>query len=115
MEGDFESLFELAAEDRSVSMLESIFGGIITLMETGTAGGAGENWLNTAVQFFNLGCLLIMLGITLYTILIVIFDTAKDGTAFGQQTSTSYTAMRVLLGAIAIEPVTAAYTMTQKV
>ena len=115
MEGDFESLFELAAEDRSVSMLESIFGGIITLMETGTAGGAGENWLNTAVQFFNLGCLLIMLGITLYTILIVIFDTAKDGTAFGQQTSTSYTAMRVLLGAIAFVPVSAGYSMAQVV
>ena len=28
MEGDFDGLFELAAEDRSVSMLESIFGGI---------------------------------------------------------------------------------------
>lgn len=113
MEGDFDSLFELAAEDRSVSMLESIFGGIIALVETGTESEAAGSWLNTALTFFNLGCLLIVVLITLYTILTVVFDTAKDGQAFGQSTDTRYTMLRVLAGAIFFIPVSAGFSIAQ--
>lgn len=115
MEGDFDSLFELAAEDRSVTMLESIFGGIIALVETGTESEAAGSWLNTAVTFFNLGCLLIVVLITLYTILTVVFDTAKDGQTFGQSTDTRYTMLRILAGAVFFIPVSAGFSIAQVV
>jgi len=112
---DFESLFELAEEDRGVTMLENIFGSIIALVETGVAGEASGSWLNTTVQFFNLGCLLVVVVLTVYTILQLVLDTAKDGTTFGQQTDTRYTMFRVIAGGIFFIPVSGGFSVAQVV
>lgn len=114
---DFNELFEAAPGQGggglAVAQLERIFGSVIRLVQGGEVSATGDSWLVSAISLFNSAGLLIVVVVSLYTILTVIFDTASDGKAFGQGTDTRYTIMRSLAGAICFIPVSKGFTIAQ--
>ena len=114
---DFNQLFDPAEGHGgggiAVAQLERIFGSVIRLVQGGEFNETGSNWLVTSIALFNAAGLMIVVLISLYTILTVVFDTASDGKTFGQGTDTRYTILRGLAGAIFFIPVAKGFTIAQ--
>lgn len=108
---DFSDLFDPADQSQAVDMVGRIFGDIVSLVQGN--GVEYSTWLNSLVEMFNFAGLFGVIVVTLYTVLTVFFDSAKDGKPFGNQADTRYTMMRVLSGAVAFIPVKAGFSIAQ--
>lgn len=113
----FDNLFEPATGEGggglAVAQLERIFGSIVRLAQGGEVSDTSDSWLVTAIALFNSAGLLMVTVVSLYTILTVAFDTARDGKAFGQGTDTRYTILRSVMGAIFFIPLSKGFTIAQ--
>lgn len=102
--------------DYAAGVLTRLFGGIIQRLHGGgDADIVTANWLETIFTVFNTFCLLAMLIVLSYTIYTMIFDTAADGTTFGNSADTKYTILRTLVGIIGFVPISGGYSAAQVV
>ena len=109
---DFDGLFTETPNDYALGMLERLLGGIVPFLRGG-ADTAGANLLSEMFWFFNTAMLFIALPVLAYTIYRAFWDTTTDGTVFGNQTSSSYTVLKVLFGFIALIPTGTGYMVIQ--
>lgn len=109
---NFSELFVESPNSQAVNIIYRVFGDVVSLAR-GDALSGSETWLNTLVELFNTAGMLGMVVVLLYTVLTTVFDTAKDGTLFGNQADARYTVMRVLGGAISFVPVQTGFSIAQ--
>lgn len=110
---DFSDLFSLSDNDYAVDLLARVFGGVVEFV-SGEGGSLTDGTLLTSlISIFNTACLLLAMIIGSYTTYVLVFDTAADGTTFGNQSDTKYTIVRILTGAIAFVPIQGGLTIAQ--
>jgi len=102
-------------DDRSVQMLTSIFGDVITKLTQGVDPGQVQSLsiLSEMFRVFNSGILVVAALIVGYVAVMGVANTANDGEAFGQQWSTAMTPARIVAGGAVLLPTTSGYSFIQ--
>lgn len=107
-------LFTVVEDDRSISLLKHIFGGIIDTIHKGTAlDAASGSVVSEAFTVLNLVMMMVITVVGLYSIMSMAANTASDGIALGQSTDTKYTLLRMGIGAILFLPVKGGFAVIQ--
>lgn len=110
---NFSELFDPAEQSQAIDLVGRIFGDIVSLASGEETGYT--TWLSAMVQLFNFAGLFGIMVVSLYTVLTVFFDTAKDGQPFGNQADARYTMIRVVSGAMAFIPIKGGFSIAQLV
>lgn len=103
--------------DKSVEMLEYVFGDAVTKLASGGGGmdnvSSAGNIIATMFGYFNSGVLIVGSIIITYIAIVGAINTANDGEALGTKWSSLWTPMRIVFGAGMLLPTASGYSFIQ--
>ncbi len=105
-------MFRPVQGDLALVNLRKLLGCVVDGVWT-AAACTDDRPLTVALGYFNVGCLIVATLLACYLLYSMVADTANDGQAFGRATSSRYTLLRVVTGAILALPIKSGLSLVQ--
>lgn len=107
-----KEIFTPVKDDLALVNLRKLLGCVVDGVWT-AATCTDDRPLTVALGYFNVGCLIVATILACYLLYSLVADTANDGQAFGRASSTKYTLLRVMTGALLSLPIKSGLSLVQ--
>lgn len=110
---DIAPLFDGSKNDTAVQILRDLFGSIVDKVSGTTSGYDGSSIITTVLTVFNLFILFCGVCVFTYSSYSTMLDTSRDGEIGGRNSDPQKTALRMLMAAAGLVPVSGGLSLVQ--